>query len=129
MHHRAAAQFARRAYIEATQRYGCTWLTAVPPMIAMMLRSGNCSSAADLSGVEFLRMGSAPVSASLMAPAAMPAQAQVTNAYGTTEPGRWCSVRTREEFRNLSFRSAIRIPQVQIRLVDDGTNGIRACWR
>ena len=32
-------QFTRAtAYIEAIGRYRCTWLTAVPPMIAMMLR-------------------------------------------------------------------------------------------
>ena len=31
-------QFTARAYIEAIERYRCTWLTAVPPMIAMMLR-------------------------------------------------------------------------------------------
>ena len=45
-------------------------------------------AATDLSSVEFVRMGSAPVSASLMAAlhAALP-QAAVTNAYGTTEAG------------------------------------------
>jgi len=31
-------QFTAAAYIDAVQRYRCTWLTAVPPMIAMMLR-------------------------------------------------------------------------------------------
>src|SRR5712671_6399169 len=31
-------QFGARAYIEAIERYRTTWLTAVPPMIAMMLR-------------------------------------------------------------------------------------------
>ena len=31
-------QFEARAYIEAIARYRPTWLTAVPPMIAMMLR-------------------------------------------------------------------------------------------
>ena len=31
-------QFTARAYIEAIERYRCTWLTAVPPMVAMMLR-------------------------------------------------------------------------------------------
>ena len=43
---------------------------------------------ADLSSVEFIRMGSAPVSASLMAAThtAFP-KATVTNAYGTTEAG------------------------------------------
>jgi long-chain acyl-CoA synthetase len=81
-------QFTARAYIEATQRYGCTWLTAVPPMIAMMLREQELLERTDLSSVEFLRMGSAPVSASLMAAIrrALP-QASVTNAYGTTEAG------------------------------------------
>src|ERR1700749_4974418 len=43
---------------------------------------------ADLSGVDFVRMGSAPVSESLMASLkrALP-RAIVTNAYGTTEGG------------------------------------------
>jgi len=60
-------QFSARAYVEATQRYGCTWLTAVPPMIAMILREKELLAGSDLSSVEFIRMGSAPVSASLMA--------------------------------------------------------------
>ena len=81
-------QFTARAYIEAIGRYRCTWLTAVPPMIAMMLREHDLMAATDFSSVAFVRMGSAPVSASLMAAlhAALP-QAAVTNAYGTTEAG------------------------------------------
>ena len=59
-------QFAARAYIEAIGRYRCTWLTAVPPMIAMMLREKDLLARTDLSSVEFIRMGSAPVSTSLM---------------------------------------------------------------
>jgi long-chain acyl-CoA synthetase len=81
-------QFTARAYIDAIGRYHCTWLTAVPPMIAMMLREHDAMARADLSSVEFVRMGSAPVSASLMAALreALP-RAQLTNAYGTTEAG------------------------------------------
>jgi len=81
-------QFTARAYIDAIGRYHCTWLTAVPPMIAMMLREHDAMAHADLSSVEFVRMGSAPVSASLMAALreALP-RAQLTNAYGTTEAG------------------------------------------
>jgi long-chain acyl-CoA synthetase len=81
-------QFTARAYIEAIGRYRCTWLTAVPPMIAMMLRERELLAHTDVSSVEFVRMGSAPVSASLMAALreALP-RAQVTNAYGTTEAG------------------------------------------
>jgi long-chain acyl-CoA synthetase len=81
-------QFSAPAYIAAIGRYRCTWLTAVPPMIAMMLRETAALKATDLTSVEFVRMGSAPVSASLMAALreALP-RAAVTNAYGTTEAG------------------------------------------
>jgi long-chain acyl-CoA synthetase len=81
-------QFTAAAYIEAIGRYHPTWLTAVPPMIAMMLREKDLLARTDLGSVEFLRMGSAPVSASLMQAIhqALP-QATVTNAYGTTEAG------------------------------------------
>jgi len=81
-------QFSAPAYIAAIGRYRCTWLTAVPPMIAMMLRETAALEATDLSSVEYVRMGSAPVSASLMAALreALP-RASVTNAYGTTEAG------------------------------------------
>jgi acyl-CoA synthetase (AMP-forming)/AMP-acid ligase II len=81
-------QFTARAYIEAIERYHCTWLTAVPPMIAMMLREKELLAQIDLGSVEFVRMGSAPVSASLMEALrhALP-KTSVTNAYGTTEAG------------------------------------------
>jgi acyl-CoA synthetase (AMP-forming)/AMP-acid ligase II len=81
-------QFTARAYIEAIERYRATWLTAVPPMIAMMLREKDLLARTDLSSVAFIRMGSAPVSASLMeAIRHQLPQAAVTNAYGTTEAG------------------------------------------
>jgi acyl-CoA synthetase (AMP-forming)/AMP-acid ligase II len=81
-------QFTAPAYIEAIGRYRCTWLTAVPPMIAMMLREKELIARTDLSSVEFIRMGSAPVSQSLMEAIrrALP-HVSVTNAYGTTEAG------------------------------------------
>jgi long-chain acyl-CoA synthetase len=81
-------QFTARAYIEAIERYRCTWLTAVPPMIAMMLREHDLMERTDFSSVAFIRMGSAPVSQSLMQAIhrALP-KAAVTNAYGTTEAG------------------------------------------
>src|SRR5882724_44638 len=81
-------QFTAAAYIDAVHRYRCTWLTAVPPMIAMMLREQERMAHADFSSMEFVRMGSAPVSESLMAALkrALP-HAAITNAYGTTEGG------------------------------------------
>lgn len=81
-------QFNARDYIEAIARYGATWLTAVPPMMAMMLREKDLLERTDLSSVQNLRMGSAPVSQSLMTQLRrhLP-NASILNAYGTTEAG------------------------------------------
>jgi long-chain acyl-CoA synthetase len=80
--------FTAQSYIAAIEKYRCTWLTAVPPMIAMMLREADVLAKTDLSSVQFVRMGSAPVSQSLMSALkrVLP-KAAVTNAYGTTEAG------------------------------------------
>jgi long-chain acyl-CoA synthetase len=81
-------QFSARDYISAIEQYRCTWLTAVPPMMAMMLREKDLLERTDLSSVRTLRMGSAPVSASLMARLrALFPKASIVNAYGTTEAG------------------------------------------
>src|SRR4029077_16257686 len=81
-------QFTTRLYLKAIETYHCTWLTAVPPMIAMMLNDKERLAATDLSRVEFLRMGSAPLSHSLLeAIHRVLPSAAVTNAYGTTEAG------------------------------------------
>ncbi len=81
-------QFNARDYIAAIERYRCTMLTAVPPMIAMMLREADLIEKTDLSSVEIVRMGSAPVSQSLMdAIKRVFPKALVVNAYGTTEAG------------------------------------------
>jgi acyl-CoA synthetase (AMP-forming)/AMP-acid ligase II len=81
-------RFTAQLYLQAIEDYRCTWLTAVPPMIAMMIGEKERLAKTDLSSVEFLRMGSAPVSQSLMDSIhrALP-KAAVTNAYGTTEAG------------------------------------------
>ena len=81
-------QFDARDYITAIGRYRCTMLTAVPPMIAMMLREADLVARTDLSSVEIVRMGSAPVSQSLMSAIKRTfPKAAVVNAYGTTEAG------------------------------------------
>jgi long-chain acyl-CoA synthetase len=114
-------QFTARGYIEATQRYACTWLTAVPPMIAMMLREQDLLDHTDLSSVEFLRMGSAPVSAGLMAAIrrALP-QAAVTNAYGTTEAGPVVFGPHPNKIPQPELSVGYPHPQVQLRLVNGG---------
>ena len=81
-------QFETRRYIEAIERFRCTWLTAVPPMLAMMFSEKQLMEATDLSSVTAIRMGSAPVSERLRAQIkdVFP-NARVLNVYGTTEAG------------------------------------------
>jgi long-chain acyl-CoA synthetase len=114
-------QFSAPAYIAAIGKYRCTWLTAVPPMIAMMLRETTALSTADLSSVEFVRMGSAPVSAALMAALheRLP-QASVTNAYGTTEAGPVVFGPHPEGLPQPELSVGYPHPLVSLRLVDAG---------
>ena len=81
-------QFDARRYIQAIERFKATWLTAVPPMLAMMFREKALFEGTDVSSVTAIRMGSAPVSDRLNAQirAAFP-NARVVNVYGTTEAG------------------------------------------
>jgi long-chain acyl-CoA synthetase len=112
-------QFTARAYIAAIGRYRCTWLTAVPPMIAMMLRETELFARTDLSSVEFVRMGSAPVSHSLMQALrrTLP-QAGVTNAYGTTEAGPVVFGPHPQGLPQPELSVGYPHPKVQLRLVD-----------
>ena len=112
-------QFTARAYIEAIERWRCTWLTAVPPMIAMMLREKDVLARTDFGSVEFVRMGSAPVSQSLMAALhqALP-QAAVTNAYGTTEAGPVVFGPHPKGLPQPEMSVGYPHPQVDLRLVD-----------
>jgi long-chain acyl-CoA synthetase len=112
-------QFTARSYIEAIGRYRATWLTAVPPMIAMMLREADLLASTDLSSVEFVRMGSAPVSHSLLEALnrALP-QAQVTNAYGTTEAGPIVFGPHPKGLPQPEMSVGYPHPQVQLRLLD-----------
>ncbi len=111
--------FTARAYIEAIEKYRCTWLTAVPPMIAMMLRESDLLAKTDLSSVQFVRMGSAPVSHSLMVALkqALP-RAAVTNAYGTTEAGPVVFGPHPKGLPTPELSVGYPHPKVQLRLVD-----------
>ena len=81
-------QFKAEDYIAAISAHACTFLTAVPPMIAMMLREKEALARADLSSVRLVRMGSAPVNGSLAEQIhALLPNAHIINAYGTTEGG------------------------------------------
>ncbi|GGC61320.1 acetyl-CoA synthetase [Siccirubricoccus deserti] len=80
--------FEARSYIRAIGAHRVTWITGVPPMMAMLLQERETLTATDTSCVRHVRCGSAPVSPALVAAirAAFP-QAGFVNGYGTTEAG------------------------------------------
>ena len=118
-------QFKARDYIDAIGRYRCTWLTAVPPMLAMMLRETEAMAHADLSSVEFVRMGSAPVSQSLMsALKRVFPKAAITNAYGTTEAGPVVFGPHPKGLPQPEMSVGYPHPLVQLRLAGGGDQGV-----
>jgi acyl-CoA synthetase (AMP-forming)/AMP-acid ligase II len=81
-------QFQPRAYIAAIERFRCTWLTSIPTMLALVVREGELLARTDLSSVERVATGSAPLTQALVDRVrnVFPA-ASFTNGYGTTETG------------------------------------------
>ena len=80
--------FTARGYIAAAAAHKATALTSVPPMIAMLLGEPDLLAASDLSRVQSIRMGSAPITQSLVdrTRRVFPSAA-ISNGYGTTEAG------------------------------------------
>ena len=81
-------RFSAGAYIEAIGRYRCTWLTAVPTMIALVLQEPAALAATDRSSVRRVLLGSAPLTQALIdrVKIGFPG-VLVTNGWGTTESG------------------------------------------
>jgi long-chain acyl-CoA synthetase len=116
-------QFDARNYIRAIDTWRCTWLTSVPPMIAMMLRERDLLARSDLSSVRTVRMGSAPVSGALdeQIRALLP-NARIINAYGTTEGGPVVFGPHPEGLPTPPLALGAVHPMVSLRLVDEAGN-------
>jgi acyl-CoA synthetase (AMP-forming)/AMP-acid ligase II len=81
--------FTAASYIEAIERFGATWLTSVPTMLALVANHlGDRPRPAVFDGVTRIFMGSSPYSQQLLdrVKALFP-NAPITNGYGTTEAG------------------------------------------
>ncbi|PLZ02904.1 acetyl-CoA synthetase [Burkholderia sp. WAC0059] len=112
-------QFGAANYIRAIDAWRCTWLTAVPPMIAMMMQERALLGQTDLSSVRYVRMGSAPVSAALFdALRALLPNAKVINAYGTTEGGPVVFAAHPDGLPTPPLSVGVAHPLVDLRLVD-----------
>jgi long-chain acyl-CoA synthetase len=84
----AMPRFKAVPYIAAIDEHRPTWLTGVPPMMALILQEKDLLHTVDLSCVTTIRMGSAPVSHALLGEMRnyFPT-ARIINGYGTTESG------------------------------------------
>ena len=114
-------QFTTKGYIEAAARHRVAFLTSVPTMIAMMLREKELLAKNDLSAVEAVRMGSAPITQSLIdqVRAVFP-KAQISNGYGTTEAGPVVFGPHPTGIPQPELSTGYQHPEVQLRLVRDG---------
>ncbi len=114
-------QFTTKGYIEAAARHRVQFLTSVPTMIAMMLREKDLLASNDLSAVEAVRMGSAPITQSLIdqVRAVFP-KAQIGNGYGTTEAGPVVFGPHPDGIPQPELSTGYPHPEVELRLVRDG---------
>ncbi|MFO1162641.1 MAG: class I adenylate-forming enzyme family protein [Reyranellaceae bacterium] len=114
-------QFTTRGYVEAAARHRVAFLTSVPTMIAMILRDPDLLASNDLSAVEAVRMGSAPITQSLIdqVRSTFP-KAQISNGYGTTEAGPVVFGPHPEGIPQPELSTGYPHPEVELRLVRDG---------
>ena len=114
-------QFTTRGYIEAAAKHRVAFLTSVPTMIAMMLRERELLSRTDLSAVEAVRMGSAPITQSLIDQVRQVfPKAIISNGYGTTEAGPVVFGPHPKGLPQPELSTGYPHPDVQLRLVRDG---------
>ncbi|SEP01930.1 Acyl-CoA synthetase (AMP-forming)/AMP-acid ligase II [Rhodospirillales bacterium URHD0017] len=114
-------QFTTKGYIETAARHRVQFLTSVPTMIAMMLREKELLATNDLSAVEAVRMGSAPITQSLIdqVRAVFP-KAAIGNGYGTTEAGPVVFGPHPDDIPQPELSTGYPHPDVELRLVRDG---------
>ena len=112
-------QFDARRYVEAIGRFGVTWITSVPTMMALAVREQATLAATDVSSVRTVRMGSAPVTQKLVDDIrrAFPG-ATVMNAYGTTEAGPAMFGPSPQGLKKPDLALGWPLPGVEVRLID-----------
>ncbi|MFO1085331.1 MAG: class I adenylate-forming enzyme family protein [Reyranellaceae bacterium] len=114
-------QFTTRGYVEAAARHRVAFLTSVPTMIAMILREPDLLAKNDLSAVEAVRMGSAPITQSLIDQVRKTfPKAQISNGYGTTEAGPVVFGPHPKGIAQPELSTGYPHPDVALRLVRDG---------
>jgi acyl-CoA synthetase (AMP-forming)/AMP-acid ligase II len=114
-------QFTTSGYVQAAAKHRVAFLTSVPTMIAMMLRDGELLAKHDLSAVEAVRMGSAPITQALIDQVRQVfPNAIISNGYGTTEAGPVVFGPHPNGIPQPELSTGYPHPDVELRLVRDG---------
>ena len=114
-------QFTTRGYIEAAAKHKVGFLTSVPTMIAMMLREKELLAKTDLSAVEAVRMGSAPITQSLIDQVRAGVPQGRDQQRLRHDRGRARRVRPASQgLKQPELSTGYPHPEVQLRLVRDG---------
>lgn len=81
-------RFTAEGYIQAIDRHRCTSIGGVPTMFALVVRERALLAESDLSSVQRITIGSAPLTGALLeAVQRVFPNAAIVNGYGTTETG------------------------------------------
>jgi len=114
-------QFTAAGYIDAAARHHVSSLSAIPTMIAMMLREQKLLNKVDLSHVSVVRMASAPLTQALIdqTRAVFP-KAAIFNGYGTTEGGPVVFGPHPQGITLPEISVGYPLPSVEWRLIRDG---------
>ncbi len=114
-------QFTTSGYVQAAAKHRVAFLTSVPTMIAMMLRDRELLAKHDLSAVEAVRMGSAPITQALIDQVRQVfPNAVISNGYGTTEAGPVVFGPHPDGIPQPELSTGYPHPDVELRLVRDG---------
>ena len=117
-------QFNARKYVEAIGRFKITSLTSVPTMLALAFREHEALAQTDLSSIESVRTGSAPITQSLVdeIKRVFP-KAPILIGYGTTESGP-IAFGARAGLDKPDLALGWPLPGVEVRLI--GPDGMEA---
>jgi acyl-CoA synthetase (AMP-forming)/AMP-acid ligase II len=118
-------QFDARRYVEAIGRFKVTSLSSVPTMLTLAFREREALARTDLSSVETVRTGSAPISQSLVdGIKRLFPRASIILSYGTTESGP-IAFGTRPGLSKPDLAIGWPLAGVEVRLIaSDGTEAM-----
>lgn len=109
--------FDPKAVLASVERYRCTYTTGVPAMYRLLLAEGELLSQTDLSSLQFVVCGSAPVSPELMEQLSSRLGVIVLEAYGLTEGGPQVLLNSRFGLRKVGS-AGLPLPGCEVRIVD-----------